>query len=192
MAYRWAVLVPIVAFVALVQLAPATQASEPGLASAAVSGSRTGNPKGNPTGNPEEFQALVGDRVFFAQGSAALSARARKALAAQAAWLAQHPALRVTVEGHADDPGGDDHRLSQQRAEAVRRRLIEAGVAPERIRTIAYGRRHLIALCGDPLCGPQNRRAVTVVGLPTATVDAGVQRLRAYENVRRSSPRRLY
>jgi peptidoglycan-associated lipoprotein len=143
-------------------------------------------------GMPGDFQALVGDRVFFSEGSAELGARARKALAAQAVWLAHHPAVRVTIEGHADDPGGDDTILSGHRAEAVRQRLIEAGIAPERIRTVAYGRRYLIATCADPRCGPQNRRAVTVVGWPTAAIDSGGLRPRPREDVGRLSPRRLY
>jgi outer membrane protein OmpA-like peptidoglycan-associated protein len=183
-AYRWATLSAIVSFVALWQLVPAARASEPGLARASVPGWSASN--------PSEFQALVGDRVFFAEGSAELGDRARRALAAQAAWLARHPALPVTVEGHADDPGGDDHRLSEQRAEAVRRRLIAAGIARERIRTVAYGRRQLIAQCGGPRCGPQNRRAVTVVGWPTAAIEAGMLRSRSHETIRRSSPRLLY
>ena len=56
-------------------------------------------------------------------------------------------ALAVTVEGHADDAGAGDHNLemSWRRAEAVRRRLIESGVAPERIRAAAYGRERPIA-----------------------------------------------
>ena len=184
MAYRCAAVATIVPLVALVQLGPAARASEPGLAlvSRAAWGASV----------PGDFQALVGDRVFFGAGSAELGARARKALAAQAAWLARHPGTRVTIEGHADDPGGDDHALSEHRAEAVRQRLIETGVASERIRTVAYGRRNLIAACSDPQCAPQNRRAVTVIGWPTAAIELGELRNRPHENVGRPSPRRLY
>ena len=87
------------------------------------------------------------------------------------------PAVAVTIEGHADDAGAIDHNLemSRRRAEAVRRRLIESGVAPERIRTVAYGRERPIAECGEPRCAAQNRRAVTVVGAPAAASIAGRQ-----------------
>src|SRR6185295_13919053 len=117
MAYRWAAWGAIAPLVALVQLGAAAQAAEPALTLASQSLS---------VGTPGDFQALVGDRVFFSEGSAELGARARKALAAQAAWLTRHPGVRVTVEGHADDPGGDDVTLSEHRAEAVRQRLIES------------------------------------------------------------------
>jgi peptidoglycan-associated lipoprotein len=191
-AYRWANLGTIVSFLALAQLAPAAwapvaRAHEPGLAHASLRASVPGWS----ASNPSEFRALVGDRVFFAEGSAELGARALRALAGQALWLARHPAMRITIEGHADDPGGDDHRLSEQRAEAVRRRLIEAGIAQERIRAVAYGRRQLIAQCRDPRCGPQNRRAVTVIGWSTAAVEAGMVHPRSHGSIRRSSPRRL-
>jgi peptidoglycan-associated lipoprotein len=184
MARPWATMGTVVSVLALAQAGPAAVAAEPGLALASQAAWDSGI--------PGEFQALVGDRVFFSEGSAELGARARKALRAQAAWLAQHPAVRVTIEGHADDPGGFDHQLSEHRAEAVRQRLIEAGIAPERIRTIAYGRRHLVAACENPLCPPQNRRAVTVVGWPTAAIDPRGARSSEREGAGRPSPRRLY
>ena len=133
-----------------------------------------------------EFQTQVGDRVFFSEGSAELGARARVALEAQAAWLKRNRALAVTIEGHAHDAGATDHNLevSWRRADAVRRRLIESGVAPERIRTAAYGRERPIAECGEAWCAAQNRRAVTVVHAPAAgeLQDAAARR----------SARRLY
>jgi len=180
MAVRWAPLGTIVTLVALVQLAPA-RASEPDLALAAWG-----------AGTSAEFQAVVGDRVFFSAGSAELGSRGRRALQAQAAWLARHPVVRVTVEGHADDPGGGDDQLSALRAATVRQGLVDAGVSPERIRTVAYGRRHLIAACSDPLCGPQNRRAVTVVGWPTAAAEPYALRRTGRGSVSRPSAGRFY
>ena len=150
---------------------------------------------GVPLGLAAEFQAQVGDRVFFSEGSAELGARARTALEAQAAWLKRHTALPVTVEGHADDAGAISHNLevSRRRAEAVRRRLIESGVAPERIRTVAYGRERPIAECGEPSCAAQNRRAVTVVGAPAAaSAPAGKAAQEPQDTAARRSPRRLY
>jgi peptidoglycan-associated lipoprotein len=139
-----------------------------------------------------EFQTQVGDRVFFSEGSAELGARARTALEAQAAWLKRNKALAVTIEGHAHDAGATDHNLevSWRRADAVRRRLIESGVAPERIRTAAFGRERPIAECGEAWCAAQNRRAVTVVHAPaygSAPAGAGEQ-----DTASRRSARRLY
>jgi outer membrane protein OmpA-like peptidoglycan-associated protein len=141
-----------------------------------------------------EFQASVGDRVFFSQGSADLGTRARLAIEAQAAWLLRNPTLPVVVEGHADDSasGEQDRELSQHRAEAVRRRLVLAGVVPERIRTVAYGRQRLVADCRSAACSAQNRRAVTVVGgaVASAVDDQPAPEPRSALN--RRPPRRLF
>jgi peptidoglycan-associated lipoprotein len=146
-------------------------------------------------GAAAEFQTQAGDRVFFADGSAELGARARAALAAQAAWLSRHPTVAIVIEGHADDAGASNHNLdvSWRRADAVRRRLIEMGVAPARIRTVGYGRDRLIAECTAPACSAQNRRAVTVVEAPASTADRAAEPSPgARDSAAKRSPRRLY
>lgn len=111
------------------------------------------------------LRTQAGDRVFFSSGSAALGSKARSALAAQARWLSQHRGLEATIEGHADDPGTEEQNLalSTQRAEAVRQRLIEEGVAPARLEIVARGRTRRVAICNDPVCRAQNRRVITIV-----------------------------
>ena len=143
-------------------------------------------------GKSAEFQSQVGDRVFFSDASDDLGARGRVALEAQAAWLARNPGLSVVIEGHADDAGGLTHNLevSWRRAEAVRRRLVQMGVASERIRTIAYGRERLIAECTAPACAAQNRRAVTVIGPGADMADSAAGPGASREPIRRP-PRRL-
>jgi outer membrane protein OmpA-like peptidoglycan-associated protein len=148
---------------------------------------------GAPAGPAAEFQTQVGDRVFFSEGSAELGARARTALEAQAAWLTRNTSLAVTIEGHADDSRLIDSDVSRRRAEAVRRRLIEKGVAAERIEIVAYGRDRPIAECGAPGCAAQNRRAVTVVGAPRATaLPRDASELQPGDTAMKRSPRRLY
>jgi outer membrane protein OmpA-like peptidoglycan-associated protein len=129
---------------------------------------------GAPLGQAAEFQSQVGDRVFFGDASADLGTRGRVALEAQAAWLVRNSGLSVTIEGHADDGGGmaQNQEVSQRRAEVVRRRLIQMGVTPDRIRVVAYGRERLIADCAEAACAAQNRRAVTIIGPPLDTAAA--------------------
>lgn len=137
-----------------------------------------------------EFQSQVGDRVFFGDASADLGSRGRVALEAQAAWLARHPAFAVIVEGHADDTGAPGHNrdMSERRAEMVRRRLMQMGIAPERIRAVAYGRQRLVADCPAPACAAQNRRAVTVI-VPAADLVHAPDALTRDTAARRSSRR---
>lgn len=112
-----------------------------------------------------QFRLLhaVGDRVFFAPNSSELGAKARQALRRQAVWLSRHDGALLEVAGHADEPGSisDNLRLSKERAEAVRRRLIEEGIDGARIRVVAVGQADRITVCGSARCSAQNRRVVT-------------------------------
>ncbi len=74
--------------------------------------------------------------------------------------------------------GDDNMALSRQRADAVRQRLIELGVATDRIRVTAFGRNQTVADCTGSLCAAQNRRAVTVVrpGAPAPAAAPGTAR----------------
>lgn len=112
-----------------------------------------------------KLRGEAGDRVFFSAGSTELGTRARMALAAQAQWLIRWREFEAAVEGHADEPGTneDNLRLSRQRAEAVRQRLIEEGVEASRISVVAAGSTQRVATCSQPDCSSQNRRAVTLV-----------------------------
>jgi peptidoglycan-associated lipoprotein len=107
----------------------------------------------------------AGDRVFFSAGSAELGSRARSALSAQAEWLMRWHEFEAAIEGHADEPGTDQENivLSQQRAEAVRQRLIDEGVEPSRLAVVPLGRSVRVATCADTDCRAQNRRAITLV-----------------------------
>ena len=107
----------------------------------------------------------AGDRVFFSAGSAELGSRARAALIAQAQWLNRWHEFEAAIEGHADEPGSEDEnlKLSEERAEAVRRRLVEEGVDASRLAIVAQGRTQRIATCAGGDCAAQNRRAVTLV-----------------------------
>lgn len=118
----------------------------------------------------QRLRLEVGDRVFFGPGSADLGARAHAVLAGQAEWLKRQPELIAVVEGHADDPGPveENLRLASARAEAVRQRLVSEGVSPARVSVQAAGDTSRVAICGDPACAAQNRRAVTVVHAPGA------------------------
>lgn len=112
------------------------------------------------------FMLEAGDRVFFAARSAELGSRARTVLAAQARWLKRNAPLSAVIEGHADDPALDGDgldRLGTERALVVYQRLIEEGVAPERLAIAPQGKSRPVANCDTPDCAAQNRRAVTVL-----------------------------
>jgi peptidoglycan-associated lipoprotein len=71
----------------------------------------------------------------------------------------------VTVIGRADDGGnsGAALALSRRRAEAVRDRLVAAGIDAGRIELEAAGDRDPIALCTAALCQAQNRNSEVLI-----------------------------
>jgi outer membrane protein OmpA-like peptidoglycan-associated protein len=115
-------------------------------------------------GATHRLRLEVGDRVFFAPGSASLGRIARIQLARQALWLKTRRARSVVV-GHADDGGSmeNDDRVASLRAQVVRSGLIAEGVPADWLKIVVMGRRESIALCGGPDCAAQNRRVVIVV-----------------------------
>jgi peptidoglycan-associated lipoprotein len=118
-----------------------------------------------PPGSAQDFFVNVGDRVFFDENSAELSATARETLDKQAGWLLKYSARSVTIEGHADERGDKAKNLAlgNRRAQAVRNYLLAKGVIPERVKFVSYGRDRRISTCNDISCWSQNRRAVTVL-----------------------------
>jgi outer membrane protein OmpA-like peptidoglycan-associated protein len=85
---------------------------------------------------------LLGGRVFFEASGTHVQQRSFELLNWVAKILREHPEIpRVLVGAHTDDRGFADQlrRLSQQRAEEVRRYLIGKGVAAERVDARGYG-----------------------------------------------------
>ena len=151
---------------ALVGLGACTDANRfgPGGANGAgVNGAAAGS-VGDPT-SPAYFNATVGDRVLFEVDQSTLTADAQAVLAGQAQWLMQNGDYSALIEGHADEQGTREYNLAlgARRASAVQNYLISQGVAPNRLKTISYGKERPIEICSDEACYSQNRRSVTVI-----------------------------
>jgi OOP family OmpA-OmpF porin len=89
-----------------------------------------------------ELGAVPLDDLGFRTGASELSGEDFPSLVALAAFLAENPARRVVLVGHTDAQGGRDSNiaLSQARAEAVRRHLIEVlGVNPAQLDAAGIG-----------------------------------------------------
>lgn len=83
--------------------------------------------------------------VHFDFDSSDLLPEARTILARKARWIKdQDPALQLVVVGHCDQRGSDDYNicLGARRADAVEQFLVDAGVAPERVRIVSVGKWH--------------------------------------------------
>jgi peptidoglycan-associated lipoprotein len=75
------------------------------------------------------------------------------------AFLAQHPSIKVLVEGHCDDRGSEEYNiaLGASRAESVKQALVQEGVPATRIRTISYGKERPFCTEDNEQCWQQNR-----------------------------------
>lgn len=78
---------------------------------------------------------------------------------ADASFLVQHPALKVSVEGHCDDRGSEEYNLAlgTSRAETLKKSLLEQGVSAERIKTVSYGKERPFCSEDNEQCWAQNR-----------------------------------
>lgn len=138
-------------------------AAGPGGPGASVGSAIPGGPA-DPS-SPAYFRQTIGDRVLFAVDQFTLTDQARATLSGQARWLAENPAYTAVIEGHADEQGTREYNLglSERRASSARDFLVAQGVAPGRLRTVAFGKERPVELCSTEDCYAQNRRAVTVI-----------------------------
>jgi len=155
----------IVALAACSKKPPKELPPPPGDTAGAGSPVGSGTTTGVRKGSQEDFMASVSsDRIFFALDQYDVDAEDQATLQSQAAWLQQNPAVRVTIEGHADERGTRDYNiaLGERRANAAKNYLASLGVAPSRMTTVSYGKERPAALGSDEAAWAQNRRAVTV------------------------------
>lgn len=115
--------------------------------------------------SPAYFSRTIGDRVFFEVDQSTLTPQAQETLRQQAIWLMNNGEYTALVEGHADEQGTREYNLAlgARRASAVQDFLVTQGVAPNRLRTVTYGKERPVAICSEESCYQQNRRAVTVI-----------------------------
>ena len=109
------------------------------------------------------FVQNVGDRVFFAFDSYALTDEARRTLELQAAYLKRFPSKTIVVEGHADERGTREYNfaLGERRANSVKDYISALGITPGRVNTISYGKERPAMTGHDEAAWSANRRGVT-------------------------------
>lgn len=103
--------------------------------------------------------------VFFDFDSAEVSADAQQVLAKNAEILKQNPTWIVSIEGHCDERGTAEYNLAlgERRALSVRTYLVSLGIAPDRLRTVSYGKEFPFDPGHNEAAWARNRRAHFVV-----------------------------
>ncbi|HVY02735.1 MAG TPA: peptidoglycan-associated lipoprotein Pal [Caulobacterales bacterium] len=122
-------------------------------------------PQGPVPGSLADFQASVSDRVYFDYDQYTLRPDARATLEKQAAWLAKYPAVRVTIEGNADERGTREYTLAlgARRAASTKDYLVSLGVAPSRIETVSFGKERPIDPRSNEQAWALNRNSHTQI-----------------------------
>jgi peptidoglycan-associated lipoprotein len=108
----------------------------------------------------EQFKASVSD-IFFDYDSYDVRPDDQAALSKAAAYLAQNPSIKVLIGGYCDERGSNEYNLTlgQSRANSVKQALVSAGVAPDRLRVVSFGKEKPFCTESTEECWQQNRRA---------------------------------
>jgi peptidoglycan-associated lipoprotein len=103
--------------------------------------------------------------AFFPLDSAELDDAGRAVVTANAELLKKYPTWVVTIEGHCDERGTAEYNLAlgERRAVAVKTYLVSLGVAPDRLRTVSYGKEFPFDPGHDDAAWAKNRRAHFVI-----------------------------
>ena len=115
--------------------------------------------------NGSSLTVTLPQDILFAVDSTSLTGALQNDLFSVASSLNRYPNTTVNVIGHTDNTGAAAYNqdLSQRRAQAVASVLINAGVAPQRIRSIGRGEDQPIASNLTPQGQAQNRRVEIII-----------------------------
>ncbi|MGD0471471.1 MAG: peptidoglycan-associated lipoprotein Pal [Terriglobales bacterium] len=111
-----------------------------------------------PPSDEDLFGKNVKD-VFFDYDKSVIRPDQTSTVQNDAAFLSQHPNIKVLIEGHCDDRGSEEYNiaLGTGRAESVKQVLLQHGISAERIKTISYGKEKPFCTQDNEQCWQQNR-----------------------------------
>jgi peptidoglycan-associated lipoprotein len=106
-----------------------------------------------------ERMGLLAD-IHFDYNSAEIREADRAALTQNADVLKRFDFLRISIQGHADERGSVEYNLAlgERRARAAYDYLVSLGVAPDRLKTVSYGKEIPLCTESNESCWARNRR----------------------------------
>jgi outer membrane protein OmpA-like peptidoglycan-associated protein len=116
--------------------------------------------------------------IYFDTGKATLKPESFQELSKLEQMLKENTTYKIEISGHTDKIGSDDlnKRLSQNRANAVVKHLIEKGIDPGRLTAVGYGEERPLASNDDELEGREiNRRTEFEIVSNTENQSAAVK-----------------
>ncbi len=112
-----------------------------------------------PSPSDEDLFARNVKDVLFDYDKSDIRADQAPTAQADAAFLLQHPSIKVQVEGHCDDRGSEEYNLAlgTSRAESVKKSLLQQGVSEDRIKTMSMGKEKPFCMDDNDQCWQRNR-----------------------------------
>jgi peptidoglycan-associated lipoprotein len=103
--------------------------------------------------------------AFFLLDSSDLDDTGRSVVTSNVEVLKKYPQWVVTIEGHCDERGTAEYNLAlgERRASAVKTYMVSLGIAPDRLRTVSYGKEFPFDQGHTDEAWAQNRRAHFVI-----------------------------
>jgi len=107
----------------------------------------------------------IKQKVHFASGRYRILSDSFEVLNEVAQVMKDNPKIHIRIEGHTDSRGSDSYnlRLSQRRADSVRRYLEQQGVSPSRMTSVGFGETRPIASNATRVGREANRRVEFVI-----------------------------
>ena len=123
-----------------------------------------------------EARATLEAMVFFDYDESSLRSDAESLLRQKANILRASPAVRIRIEGHADERGSTEYNiaLGQARAEAVRQFFISFGLDASRFNMTSFGEERPLAQGSSEASWARNRRAEFVITAGANQINAGM------------------
>ena len=127
---------------------------------ASTSGMDGGDPYGGESFEEDLTAGELGMVIYFDFDSSEVRPEDQDLVARHAMQLGNSPAVRVRLEGHADERGSREYNigLGERRAQAVRRMLMIQGVTQDQISTVSFGEERPVAFGSSESDYAQNRR----------------------------------
>jgi OOP family OmpA-OmpF porin len=103
---------------------------------------------------------IVSNGIRFDSGKSTLRPESMGVLNEIYKMLDEHPEVKVSIEGHTDNVGDNDmnQKLSEERAEAVRKQLVIMGIGEERLTSKGFGESKPVSTNETPEGRAENRR----------------------------------
>ncbi len=116
-------------------------------------------------GDSDSGKAMGLQTIHFAYDSYILDDSNKAILQANTQILKDKSSIKVQVEGHCDVRGGIQYNLAlgEKRANAVKKFLIDGGIAADRLSIISFGKEKLLDPSDSEAAGAKNRRATFVI-----------------------------